>query len=160
MTQNTPQPTGLELKIPPVAVVIIAALLMFATRAIVPPFDIPTALHIIIPVLCFIPAAIVGFTAVRSFARAKTTVNPTKPDTASTLVTTGIYAISRNPMYTALAFALLAIATWLANGIAYLIIPVFILYLTRFQIIPEERALTQIFGDEYKAYQQKTRRWL
>ncbi len=160
MTQNTPQPTGLELKIPPVAVFIIATLLMLATRAILAPFAIPATIRIAIPILCLIPAAIVGLGAVRSFARAKTTVNPTTPGAASTLVTTGIYALSRNPMYTALAFALLALATWLANGISLLIIPAFILYLTRFQIIPEERALTQIFGVEYKAYQQKTRRWL
>lgn len=158
MTQN--QPSGLELKIPPVLLVIISALLMLATRLIAPPFPIPAALRIGLPILCLIPAAIIGLGAVRSFVRAKTTVNPIRPDDASTLVTSGIYAISRNPMYTALAFALLALAIWLANGLALLILPAFILYMTRFQILPEERALTHLFGPEYKAYQQQTRRWL
>lgn len=162
MTHNTApsRAKGLELKIPPVAVVLIAALLMLATRLIAAPLPIPTTVRVVLPILCLIPAAIVGLGAVRTFIRARTTVNPTKPDTASTLVTTGIYAISRNPMYTGLAFVLLALAIWLANGLALLILPAFMFYLTRFQIVPEERALTRLFGPEYEAYQQKTRRWL
>ncbi len=160
MTQPLPPNNPLELKIPPVIVVTFAALLMLATLLIIPSFPVPTIRHILLIIVPSIPAAIFGIAAITKFGRAKTTVNPTKPDTASTLVTTGIYAISRNPMYTALAFLLLAIATAIANTISLLILPAFILYLTRFQIIPEERALTKIFGPEYTAYQQKTRRWL
>lgn len=160
MSQNPPPPTGLELKIPPAIVVFIAALLMLASRALVAPFSVPVELRVGAPLLFLVAAGIFGVGAITQFGRAKTTASPTKPDTASTLVTTGIYSVTRNPMYTALVFVLLAIACGLANGLSFIIIPAFMLYLARFQILPEERALAQLFGQEYEAYKEQTRRWL
>lgn len=161
MDPNTPSPTGLELKVPPAIVVSIAALFMSGTYAIVAPFPIvPTELRIVVPILFLAAAGLFGIGALTQFGRAKTTASPTKPDTASALVTTGIYSVTRNPMYTALVFILLAIASGLANGVAFLIIPAFMLYLGRFQIAVEERALGHLFGAEYQAYKEQTRRWL
>jgi len=160
MPENAPQPTGLELKIPPAIVVSIAALLMLGTRALVAPFAIPTAVRIGAAIVFLVAASVFGIGAITKFSRAKTTASPTKPDTASALVTTGIYSLTRNPMYTALVFVLLALASGLANGVALLIIPAFMLYLSRFQIAAEERALAHLFGEEYEAYKKQTRRWI
>jgi protein-S-isoprenylcysteine O-methyltransferase Ste14 len=99
-------------------------------------------------------AALVGF------LRAKTTVNPIKPASTSSLVLTGPYRFSRNPMYLGQLLLLLGWATFLANGVAYLFAPVFVLYINRFQIVPEERSLCAKFGAEFLAYKARVGRWL
>ncbi len=95
-----------------------------------------------------------------SFRLAKTTVNPLKPDTASSLVASGIYRVTRNPMYLGALIVLFAWAAFLANALALILVPTFVLYLNRFQIIPEEKALTTRFGPEFAAYCTKVRRWI
>ncbi|WP_276755001.1 methyltransferase family protein [Pseudoalteromonas marina] len=95
-----------------------------------------------------------------SFKLAKTTVNPNKPEQASKLVTSGIYRISRNPMYLGFAFILAGWGVWLSSVWAMLGVIGFIGYLTLFQIMPEERALTKLFGDEFTIYKARVRRWL
>ena len=100
-----------------------------------------------------------GISGVVTFRRAKTTVDPTKPR-ASSLVTWGVYAISRNPMYLGGLIMLLGWAVFLSNALAFLFLPVYVLYINRFQIAPEERALKSLFGETYVAYQARARRWL
>jgi len=63
-------------------------------------------------------------------------------------------------MYLGLSFALLAWAVLLSNPLALLFWPVYVLYINRFQIIPEERVLGALFGTEYSAYKESVRRWL
>ena len=87
-------------------------------------------------------------------------VNPNKPEQASKLVTSGIYRISRNPMYLGFAFILAGWGVWLSSVWAMLGVIGFIGYLTLFQIMPEERALTKLFGDEFTIYKARVRRWL
>lgn len=100
------------------------------------------------------------FFALFTFIVAKTTINPLQPAKASHLVETGIYRYSRNPMYVALGCFLTAWACYLSAPVTLVCLPVLVLYLNRFQIEPEERALSRIFGDEYIAYKQRVRRWL
>ena len=95
-----------------------------------------------------------------SFRRARTTVNPLKPESASSLVMSGVYRISRNPMYVGLSLVLLGWAVLLSNVLAFAIVPVFVLYMNRFQIGPEEVALERVFGEDYNGYRAKVRRWL
>lgn len=95
-----------------------------------------------------------------SFRRAKTTVNPLKPETASSLVVSGLYRVSRNPMYLGVLIVLIGWAVLLANALAFITAATFVLYLNRFQIAPEERALTTRFGPEFSAYCAKVRRWI
>ena len=95
-----------------------------------------------------------------SFRIARTTVNPLKPETASSLVTFGIFGYSRNPMYVGLAIILLAWTTYLAVPFGLIAVLGFMAFIQRFQIAPEERALVLLFGDEFKAYQSSVRRWL
>jgi len=111
-----------------------------------------------------ITASVLGFfvslAGIISFRRARTTVNPMRPDTASALVVTGIYRVSRNPMYLGFALILLGGAIHLSNPAALLPLPIFVLYINRFQIDPEERALETLFGAEFRAYRARVRRWI
>ncbi len=97
----------------------------------------------------------------RAFLARRTTVNPLRPERASSLVTDGVYRITRNPMYIGMVFLLLAWGLYLADASALVLGPVgYVLYLNRFQIGPEERVLLGLFGDEYRAYMARVRRWL
>jgi protein-S-isoprenylcysteine O-methyltransferase Ste14 len=94
------------------------------------------------------------------FRRAKTTIDPLKPQAASSLVTAGIFRYTRNPMYLGLLFLLVAWAVLLSSPFALLGPVAFVTYISRFQIVPEERVLATLFGAEYAAYQSEVRRWL
>jgi protein-S-isoprenylcysteine O-methyltransferase Ste14 len=95
-----------------------------------------------------------------SFQRAKTTVNPTRPGSASALVVSGVYRVTRNPMYLGLLLVLLGWGVFLSNVLAFIWIPAYVAYMNRFQIAPEERALSCLFGQEFLAYKAKVGRWL
>jgi protein-S-isoprenylcysteine O-methyltransferase Ste14 len=107
-------------------------------------------------VLCGGAVALAG---VLAFRRARTTVNPLRPDSASQLVVAGIYRHTRNPMYLGMALWLLAWGLWLDVPPALLGVPAFVLYLNRFQIAPEERALQALFGADFAGYCARVRRW-
>jgi protein-S-isoprenylcysteine O-methyltransferase Ste14 len=95
-----------------------------------------------------------------SFVVAKTTINPMRPEGASHLITTGIYRLSRNPIYVADVLLLAAWAVWLGSAWNLALIAAFVWYIQRFQISPEESALTKLFGENYTAYCSRVRRWL
>ena len=152
--------SALELKVPPAAQVLILGAGMWCASALVPSlaFALPGRYAFAI---AFAGAGLMlGSAGVAAFRKAKTTVNPTKPGTASSLVTSGVYRLSRNPMYAGLLFLLGGWAIFLSNGVAFVFLPVFIAYMNRFQIMPEERALSAKFGNEFAAYKQSVRRWL
>src|SRR6185295_5497363 len=73
-----------------------------------------------------------------AFRRAQTTINPMKPEAARSLVSSGVYRFTRNPMYVGLLLALLAWATFLSAPLALAGPLAFVLYIGRFQIAPEE----------------------
>ncbi len=83
-----------------------------------------------------------------------------KPEAASSLVSTGIYRLSRNPMYVGLVFLLLALLVYLASALSIIGVLVFVLYINAFQIKPEERALMRKFGADFAEYKSRVRRWL
>jgi len=97
---------------------------------------------------------------VLAFRKASTTVDPRFPETASHLVSSGIYRYTRNPMYLGMMVLLIAWMALLSN-VGTVVMPLlFVLYITRWQIVPEERALAQKFGAEYEVYRKSVRRWL
>lgn len=98
--------------------------------------------------------------AAGQFIAAKTTINPMRPARASNLITTGVFAISRNPIYLADLLLLAALAVWLGNAFNVALLALFVWYLDRFQIAPEECALRDKFGAAYDAYCSRVRRWL
>jgi len=118
------------------------------------------ALQTPVAALLLVIALLLMAAAVRSFFVVKTTVNPIKPSTASHLVTTGLFAWSRNPIYLGDLLFLVALALWLGHWATFALIPLFVAYLNHFQIVPEEQALDKLFGDEYRAYKARVRRWL
>lgn len=99
-----------------------------------------------------------GVAALRRFFRAGTTTEPHRPSDASTLVTDGIYAHTRNPMYCSILLALVAHAVWDGRLRALVALPAAVLSLQP-QIVAEEDALARLFGDDYQAYQARVRRW-
>jgi len=110
--------------------------------------------------LFFVVGAVVVALALRAFAQHQTTVNPLAPERATSLVTGGIFARSRNPMYLAMLLWLCAVAMVGGIGWQWLGPLGFILFINRFQIIPEERAMDLLFGVDYKAYKATVSRWL
>ena len=150
---------SLELRIPPVAVVIIAAAGMAAlSYGVSAPVAIPARLPVALTLV--VAGALVALAGVVAFRRHKTTVNPFTPEQSSTLVATGIYRYSRNPMYLGFLLALIGWGVYLASWVSALLLPAFVVYMNRFQIIPEERALMDHFGQTFLAYARAVRRWL
>ena len=150
----------LELKVPPPGVALCVAGFIWLASRVVPTlaFILPHRNGIVL--VLFVAGVCVAMSGVASFRRARTTINPLKPDKTSALVRSGIYRYTRNPMYLGLLLVLLGWAFFLSNALSFVFLPVFILYLNRFQIGPEERALAAMFGQEFAAYQAKVRRWL
>jgi len=95
-----------------------------------------------------------------AFRRARTTVNPLRPAAATSLVTGGIYRHTRNPMYLGQVLVLLGGMLWLGSAAALLVVPLFVGWITRFQILPEERLLSARFGTDFAAFRRAVRRWL
>ncbi|HEX7046105.1 MAG TPA: isoprenylcysteine carboxylmethyltransferase family protein [Gammaproteobacteria bacterium] len=147
-------------KVPPVIVVLVTGLLMWLLARFVPAlsFFFP-GVHIV-AALITLAGIVVCALGVTAFRRAETTTNPLNPESASRLVVAGIYHYSRNPMYLGFALLLLAWGVFLGNLPALLAVPAFILYMNRFQIAPEERALDALFGEEYRAYRRSVARWM
>ena len=95
-----------------------------------------------------------------AFRRARTTVNPLRPDAVSHLVTDGPYRITRNPMYVGHALMLTGWVIALAHPLTFAAVPAFVLWIDRLQIPPEEAALAERFPQEFAGYARRVRRWL
>jgi protein-S-isoprenylcysteine O-methyltransferase Ste14 len=151
----------LELKVPPVAVVLLMAALMWLVARAAPAFELAFPLRGLLAVGLAIAGVVASLSGVVSFRRAKTTVNPMKPDSSSSLVSSGVYALTRNPMYLGFLLVLAGWAVFLSNVFGLLLLlPVFVFYMNRFQIEPEKKALAILFGPAFIAYQSRVRRWL
>jgi protein-S-isoprenylcysteine O-methyltransferase Ste14 len=151
---------SLEVKVPPPAVALGIAVAMWGTSKLAPLLQMPSALRLGAAAAILLVG--IGFSAagVLAFRRARTTVNPMRPETTSSLVSSGIYRVTRNPMYMGLLCVLIAWAIFLSSAWALLGPAAFVLYISRFQIAPEERALEKLFGGEYADYRARVRRWL
>lgn len=149
----------MELKLPPVVVFFIFGLLMYLLDRFLPIGGFDFFGRLFLAKILLGSAATIGMLSVIQFFRAKTSVDPTKPDKATKLVATGLFAYTRNPMYLSLLLILLAIALRLGNAFNILLAVGFVSYMNRFQIIPEEKALAKLFGKEFQLYCKKVRRW-
>ena len=150
---------SLELKVPPPAVAVLVALAMWELARLAPLAGAPsfrTAVALALAAL----GAVSSVSGAIAFRKAKTTKNPMKPQAASSLVVGGIYKLTRNPMYLGLSLVLLGWAVFLWSAWALPGPVVFIAYISRFQIAPEERVLAALFGTEYASYKARVRRWL
>jgi protein-S-isoprenylcysteine O-methyltransferase Ste14 len=125
-----------------------------------PTLDFVLPYGAVIAMLIAVPGLVVAVEGVRVFRRHATTVNPTKPGEASSMVTEGVYRYTRNPMYLGLACCTFAWGLYLQNVAALLFVIPFVAYMTHFQIKPEERALLELFGAEYTEFSSRVRRWI
>ena len=150
----------LELKIPPPAVALSTAALMWLVSWATPGFGFVFPAR----AACAIGVAAAGvlsaISGVLALRRAQTTLNPMKPDAATSLVASGSYTATRNPMYLGLLLALTGWAIFLSHALAFIFLPAFVWYITRFQIVPLARTLASRFGQDFEAYKSRVRRWL
>ena len=151
--------SSLESRVPPPAVVLVMAVFMWVISRAAPLLHFGVPAHKWLAAVLVSVGFVTGMSGVMTFLNAKTTVDPMKPR-ASSMITWGVYALSRNPMYLGGLIMLLGWAAFLSNALAFLLLPGYVLYINRFQIAPEERALTASFGQPYAAYQVRVRRWL
>lgn len=151
---------ALELKIPPPVAAVLTAGAMWGISSVAPLLEMPSSMRRSAALALALAGAAFSLAGVISFRRARTTVNPTKPEKTSSLVCSGVYRVTRNPMYLGLLLVLVAWAVFLSSGWALLGPLAFMLYIDRFQIAPEERALSALFGPTYAVYKSQVRRWL
>lgn len=149
----------MKLKVPPVLVLIVFGGLMYLLSRFLPVgyFDFFGRKYVMYALLA--GAGSIGCISLVQFFKSKTTVDPTAPSKATSLVTSGVYQFSRNPMYLAILLILLAWGIWLGNAFNVLLAAGFVGYMNKFQIAPEEEALGEMFGSDYMQYCTLTRRW-
>jgi protein-S-isoprenylcysteine O-methyltransferase Ste14 len=150
----------LELKIPPPVVAVLVGLAMWLVAPLHPQLAVGTNIRLVLAGSLFVVALAFDLAGLLAFRASRTTINPLAPERASALVTGGVYRITRNPMYVGMSFILLAWGVYLSALLPFLGPIIYILYITRFQILPEERVLRQLFGEQYNQYTARVRRWL
>ena len=152
--------TSLDHKIPPPVIMLLCAALAWVLARSAPGsvFVLPArTLIVALLVLAGISLAVAGIAA---FRRANTTVDPRSPDQSTSIVRGGPFGFTRNPMYLGMVLMLLGVCAYLANPLALVAVVIFVAYITRFQIIPEERVLLEKFGEPFAQYMRSVRRWI
>lgn len=144
----------------PVMMTVLLAALMWLLAGNTPGLSLPPALRWAASLAFLGAGAAIGTAGVWSFRKAQTTVNPWRPHGSSALVSSGIYRFTRNPMYLGLLLVLFGWGLFLANVFALALAWAFVPYMNRFQIRPEERALQQTYGQSFRDYCGRVRRWL
>ena len=148
----------METKIPPPIVTLVFGLSIYFSRGIFQVVEIKYSFYF--GILLLVLGFVILISAVRLFRKDKTTVNPLSPEQATKLVTDGIFKYSRNPMYLGMALVLGSIAVFFNFMGGIILIALFCAYITKFQIIPEEKAMKDLFSDDFEKYIKVTRRWI
>ena len=143
--------------IPPPIVTIVFLFVIFFTKDL---FRFSVTLPSSLGFIIIFTGLVIIFIAARQFKAANTTINPIKPENASVLVSKGIFSYSRNPMYLGMLLIIIGFSI-IHNFLAIIVImPIWIIYMTYFQIIPEEEAMEIVFEEDFVNYCKKTRRWI
>jgi protein-S-isoprenylcysteine O-methyltransferase Ste14 len=151
----------MHLRIPPPIVALIGILLIFLSKDYILILYLHPYLQNTLSILFLVVGFVIILLATKEFKKSNTTVNPMKPETSTSLVTSGIFKYTRNPMYLGLSSILLASCFYFSSLLGIIVyVPFFILYITVFQIIPEEEVMKSLFNDEYLDYCSKVRRWI
>lgn len=157
---NERPPHWLELKVPPLVVGVIACGLTWLTARLLSNMSFGFPLQTLSGGALMLAGALLAVAGVGLFRRARTTVDPRDPTASSSLVTGGVYRVTRNPMYVGFVAIVLGLAVQVGNLVALVWPIAFAWYLDRFQVRPEERLLRARFGAEFEAFARRTRRWL
>ncbi|MFZ3204331.1 MAG: isoprenylcysteine carboxylmethyltransferase family protein [Pseudomonas sp.] len=154
------KPGLLKRALPPPALAVLIGLLMWLLAEPSPDFAMASWLRYPLLALLCISGVVMDSTSVFTFLRRKTVLNPYAPHKASTLVLTGAFRYSRNPMYLGLVLLLSAWGLYLSAWWSVAGPIAFFLYIDRFLIPHEEAALKLVFGEPYLQYLKDVRRWL
>ena len=150
----------MRLKIPPAVQLFISALLMLIISIYAANFRFIFNFNNELALFCLIIGGTIIVFGIAAFRKAETTVTPLYPDKASSLVNMGIYQYTRNPMYFGLLLILFSIGFYLQNLASMFVLPIYVWFISKYQIIPEEEALHKLFGQDYINYQDRVRRWI
>ena len=151
---------SLELRIPPLALFIVFDIMIWTACAYLPAGNLALPERRFFAVIAFLLGFGIVSAGVFEFRRRKTTMSPFSPERTASVVSSGIYRWSRNPMYLGMALALFGVAAWRSSLPGFGLVLVFCAYMTRFQVKPEERMLLKLFGSEFSAYMTQVRRWI
>ena len=150
----------MQARIPPPIVAAIVAAVMYAVSRSAAALSFDTGMNAWIGGALMLLGALIALLGVAQFRRHRTTVNPLDPAKASSLVTSGIYRATRNPMYLGILVALIGIGALLGSGGAVVVALLFAPVITLLQIRAEEAAMRGLFGDAFDDYASRVRRWL
>ena len=150
----------MKIKIPPLILLLITGAIMWLVAHSDFAYPIPVPYPLALSVASAAFGFLIALRAMRQFKAAETTVNPLAPESATSLVNSGVYRRSRNPMYAGLLFILAGWALWLGSLTSVVVIALFVLAITELQIKPEEKALRELFGEDYEQYCRQVRRWV
>ena len=152
--------TELETKIPPPLLGFASALMMWLLAQLLPTLSLVSSNLYRVGIVIMLAGFSLDLIALYQFRKNKTTISPLSPHKASTMVASGLYKYTRNPMYLGLLIALIGWALYLGNLASFACLPIFVRLITRFQILPEERILREKFGAPYEQYLTQVRRWI
>lgn len=150
----------LEHRIPPPVIGLLAGAAMWGIDRLIPALRFPFAGQQLAALAIGAIGMALDVAGLVEFRKQRTTINPLRPQKASVLVRSGIFRLTRNPMYLGMAVLLAGWGVYLANPLSLIVIPGYVAYLNRFQIAPEERALESRFGADFARYRAEVRRWL
>ena len=150
----------MKLLIPPPIVAALCGLAMWGIAHVLPQTRLAFSFQTLLASIFIVAGLSIDLVSIGAFRKAKTTVTPLAPEKASSLVVTGLYRYTRNPMYVGMLFILTGVAIWLGSLVNALVLIAFVAYITVFQIMPEEARLAQVFGADYERYRTRVRRWL
>lgn len=151
---------NLELTVPPALVFVFTGLIMWFVDLWIPGFHAEDVIRLSGSFLFVLTGGILGIAGVIQFRKAQTTVHPMDPAKTSTLVTSGVYSLSRNPMYLGLLLMLIGWSCFLMNPVSFIFVFGFAGFMNRFQIKPEEKFLNLKFGLEFQQYKKRVGRWI
>lgn len=147
----------MQTKIPPPIVTLIFIGILYLSNSLITPFEL--AYQSVIGIFLILSGLGILIASVRVFRKVGTTVNPVDPNQASMLVVEGPFTFSRNPMYLGMSEMLIGFGFIFGAWLTLPIVALFIIYITIFQILPEEVVMKEKF-ENYDEYCSKVRRWI
>lgn len=151
---------ALELKVPPVFVFLLCICFMYWFHSLDTLFVVSLPFSKLVFAVCFVASGYFGLSGIFEFKKAKTSVHPVDIHKTTTVVDTGVYRYSRNPMYFGLLLLLVGYGYYLQDFLSLVVCLVFVMYMNKFQIGLEERHLEEKFGKNYTDYKNRVRRWI
>lgn len=151
--------TWLELKIPPLIVTLVIIALMYFTKTLFPTFGFPQNMATLFALLVLICALVFILMAIKVFREHKTTLDPRLPFKTTAVVETGIFGVTRNPMYVGMIMIVGAVGLYWQHSGFIIFVAITMMYLHFLQVLPEEHLLIKKHGEQYKVYQDKVPRW-